>query len=407
MKTVPFSDILGQVCQLVGLDRNTLNDKSFAAVRDMCSRRLGSIWDREEWPDTERRLTTWAGNPVESIEVLIQPILNEYGVDITTEDSIDVLTESALGNNLRVYLDVNFPRVYVAKFEGDAYRKNTISDTLIKFLNPFYILQEDGTRISVSEKQYNFTYSTLTDSYGDYIRYIEITIPSGIPEYPDVYQGPNAPLTTTVVFTSNKNLLVQLGTGALQGLEVYGTDPRLSTRTVNESFLVEDFFDRNDGDYDDIWQQEFSYLRFLTDNQKFIKYRQTCSSLFGSKFSEYLDYLSGSQVYYDTAQNNGAYNPTVLTNAVRGNFWIATQNVPHTLGVRPAEVSVYWKMISIPYRFKDYLINGIAADFLRSEGRAEEAGVLDGTAEIALQQQIDVLVRQQGQVQRMNMVYSY
>jgi hypothetical protein len=129
--------------------------------------------------------------------------------------------------------------------------------------------------------------------------------------------------------------------------------------------------------------------------------------LFGSKFSEYSDYIAGSQVYYDTAQESGAYNPTVLTNAVRGNFWIAVQNVAHTLGVRPAEVSTYWKMISIPYRFKDYLINGISADFLRSEGRAEEAGVLDGTAEMALQQQIDVLVRQQGQVQKMNMVYTY
>jgi hypothetical protein len=52
-------------------------------------------------------------------------------------------------------------------------------------------------------------------------------------------------------------------------------------------------------------------------------------------------------------------------------------------------------------------VNGIAADFMRSEGRAEEAAPLDGLAEFAVQQQIDVLIRQQGQVQRMNMVYTY
>lgn len=384
MKTVPFSEILGQVCQLVGLDRNTLNDKSFNAVRDMCSRRLGSIWDREEWPDTERRLSTWVGNPVKSISAI-----------------------NSGGKNLRVYLDVNFPRVYIANFDGDAYKKNTISQTNVSFINPFYILKSDGTRVAVSEKQYTFNYSTLTDTFGAYIEYIDIAIIAGTAEYPATYPGVNAPLTTTVVFASNRNLLVQIGVDALQVLEASSSNPESTTRFANESFLVEDFSDRNDGTYSEIWQQEFSYLRFLTDKQKFIRYRQTCPSLFGSKFSEYSDYLAGSQVYYDTAQNSGAYNPTVLTNAVRGNFWIATQNVPHTLGVRPAEVSVYWKMISIPYRFKDYLINGISADFLRSEGRAEEANILDGTAEFALQQQIDVLVRQQGQVQKMNMVYTY
>ena len=51
MKTVPFSDILYGVCQLVGLDITTLNAKSFGAVRDLTSRRVSVIWDREEWPD--------------------------------------------------------------------------------------------------------------------------------------------------------------------------------------------------------------------------------------------------------------------------------------------------------------------------------------------------------------------
>jgi hypothetical protein len=49
----------------------------------------------------------------------------------------------------------------------------------------------------------------------------------------------------------------------------------------------------------------------------------------------------------------------------------------------------------------------VSADFMRSEGRAEEADALEGMAEFAVQQQIDVLIRQQGQIQRMNMVYTY
>jgi hypothetical protein len=49
----------------------------------------------------------------------------------------------------------------------------------------------------------------------------------------------------------------------------------------------------------------------------------------------------------------------------------------------------------------------VSADFLKSEGRAEEAVALDQLAEMAVQQQIDVLIRQQGQVQKLNMAYTY
>jgi hypothetical protein len=64
-------------------------------------------------------------------------------------------------------------------------------------------------------------------------------------------------------------------------------------------------------------------------------------------------------------------------------------------------------MAQIPFRFKGYIVNAASADFLRSEGRAEEADALEAMAEFAVQQQIDVLIRQQGQIQRMNMVYTY
>jgi hypothetical protein len=53
------------------------------------------------------------------------------------------------------------------------------------------------------------------------------------------------------------------------------------------------------------------------------------------------------------------------------------------------------------------LVNAISADFMRSEGRPTEADSLEGLAEFAVQQQIDVLIRQQGQIQRINMVYTY
>ncbi len=67
----------------------------------------------------------------------------------------------------------------------------------------------------------------------------------------------------------------------------------------------------------------------------------------------------------------------------------------------------FWQQVLIPYRFKDFLVNGISADFLKSEGRTDEGIAFDQLAEIAVQQQIDVLIRQQGQNQKLNMAYTY
>jgi hypothetical protein len=170
--------------------------------------------------------------------------------------------------------------------------------------------------------------------------------------------------------------------------------------------LVEEFPEINDtatGGY--LYQKEVSYLSFRHSNKKYICYRINSPRLFGQKFNILNTYSAGSQVYFDVAQNSGAYNPTDVTLGTQGNFYTAIANVP--VGTTPAQTSMFWNMEEIPYRFKDYLINGVSADFLRSEGRMDEANVLDQLAETSVQQQIDVLLRQQGQVQGMDMLYTY
>jgi hypothetical protein len=386
MKTVPFSDILASVCQLVGLDRNTLNDKSFGAVRDMVGRRISTIWDREEWPDTERYLNTWPGNPVQ-------------GVTVVSSTATDMV--------IRIALDINFPRIYLIDFPEENFRKNTIGTTNVKFSNPFYILKGDGSRVSVSDQEHTFTYLTANSNNGEYIVSVDITVPLGTVEYPS-YLGFNSPFTTKIIFASNQNLIIQLEDDMLQGLEVYTNDTRQNTRCTFESFLVEDKPPKDDvatsGTYT---QQEYSYLRFLTDSEKFIKYRLISPRLFGQKYSSTNSYYVGSQAFYDPAQGTADYNPSLPGLPIRGNFWNCIQNNLLPAPTAPAPTSAFWKMVEIPYRFKDYLINGTSADFIRSEGRTEEANVFDQLAEVAVQQQIDVLLRQQQQVQKMKMVYTY
>lgn len=408
MKTVPFSDILASACQLVGLDRATLNDKSFSTIRDLASRRLSGVWDREDWPDTERFFSTFAGNPITSVDLSGEPMLTESGSIVLMETGEEiVVTGSVTGEmQLKITLETtDFPRIYLSEFDDDAYKKGTIEETYVRISNPFYITKSDGEKISVGARNYNFTYNYLSDEFGEYITDIDIIVEAGSVSY-GTYNGPNHPLTSKLIFNSNLNLIVLLQDSQLQGLEAYTADPRNTTRVNTERFVVEDFNDKNDIAVGGTAKtQEFSFLRFFSDSQKYISYRKPCPRFYGIAYSPTTVYSAGAQVYYDPYQNSPAYNPPSRALVIKGDFWVA--NVSAGLGVAPSNSSANWSILEIPYRFKDFLINGTSADFLRSEGRAEEANIFDNLAEAAVQQQIDVLLRQQGQVRRMDMVYTY
>jgi hypothetical protein len=402
MKTVPFSDILASVCQLVGLDRTTLNDKAFGAIRDFTGRRLSVVWDREEWPDVQRYMYTWPGMPVESIESGLNILATETNVPLSTEDSEDFFTENELNTNTtRINFDTNFKRIYLQDFLHDRYKLGTVGDSYAKFLNPFYGSVDDGPLTSVGENQYNFTYSTATDEIGEYITNIVIEAEFTNTNY-FTYSGPNSPLTTKVLFMDNQQLLIQIPQGSLQGLAIYTNDPRQTTKAIPLPFIAEDFADQTPQNFGD----DVNYLRTFNTSKQFVQYRLTPPRMFGVKYDPITAYTAGSQVYFDLGQGNGNYYIGDKTKLSNGNFFFAKTNV--SAGVTPAnQTSETWQILEIPARFRDYLANSVSADFLKSEGRAEEAVVLEQLAEAAIQQQIDVLIRQQAQNQRLNMAYTY
>lgn len=404
MKTVPFSDILASVCQLVGLDRTTLNDKAFGAIRDFAGRRLSVIWDREEWPDVQRYMYTWPGMPIESIEAGLNVLSTEDNppVLITTEDSQDLLSQNDVNTNTtRINFDTNFKRIYLQDFANDAYKKGVISESYVKFLNPFYGSVGNGDLSPIDDKEYQFTYSIATDSIGDYITSIFVETPFLNTNY-FAYNGPNSPLTSKVLFLDNQQLLIQIPEGSLQGLNIYNNDPRQSTRAITLPFIVEDFADQTPQSFDD----EVNYLRTFQTSRQFVQYRLLPPRMFGLGYESTLTYTPGSQIYFDLGQNSGNYYITDKTKPSNGNFFFAKTNV--AAGVSPAgQTAEIWQIVEIPARFRDYLANSVSADFLKSEGRAEEALVFEQLAEAAIQQQIDVLIRQQGQVQKLDMVYTY
>lgn len=398
MKTVPFSAILAESCQLIGLDRNTLNDKSFAAIRDFTNRRLSMIWDREDWPDIQEVQQLWPGTAISNVVAAPIAVLLENGNELLQENGESLYFQNA-ENTMPVVitLDPIYPRVYLRDFSEEAWQKGTIGDSNVNIINPFYILNEDSELVSAGAQQYTFTYEIGDPTTDPYITSITAEMPWGTPKW-------TAISGSTVEFVNNRQPIAVVSG---QAIGCWTGDPRKGTRNRNESFTVENMpnLDTNTTVSTQILSQDLFVLRFANFNAKFVLLRATAPFLFGTRYDQTLAYSAGSQVYYDPNQASSAYNPPSKNLPVAGNFWNAYSSA--AIGVLPENPSYSWKISQIPFRFKGYLVNAISADFMRSEGRPTEADSLEGLAEFAVQQQIDVLIRQQGQIQRMNMVYTY
>lgn len=397
MKTVAFSTILAEVCQLIGLDRNTLNDKGFNTIRDFANRRLGTIWDREEWPDIQSFNRVWPGAPITSAVVDPIELLTEDGNELLQEDGDTLYEQNSYDTApLVVTLDVTNPRVYLQDFDPELFAKNQVGSSEVNFSNPFYFLMDDGSLKSLNDNQYkSFSYTTATDDVGDYITSITVDAPWGVIQSPG-----STGVKSTVIFDKNKQCTVMVQG---QAIGAYSNDPRKTTRLFEEPYLVENMPDlKTSGSF---FNSEKFVLRFSNANLKYILTRNISPWIFGTKYDSGTSYSVGAQVYYDDSQQSSNYINTTKYLGSNGNFWTCITSTG--AGITPQNNSAYWKQVEIPARFKDYLVNGISADFMRSEGRAEEAAPLDQLSEIAVQQQIDVLIRQQGQTQRMNMAYTY
>ena len=187
MKTVPFSAILAESCQLIGLDRNTLNDKSFAAIRDFTNRRLSMIWDREDWPDIQEIQQIWPGVLISNVVADPIELLTESGVELLQEDG-DTLYFQNAENTIPVVmtLDPNYPRIYLRDFSEEAWQQGTIGNSNVNIINPFWILKEDGTLASSAATQYTFEYTVGDATTNPYITSVTVQMPWCTPQWTSI-----------------------------------------------------------------------------------------------------------------------------------------------------------------------------------------------------------------------------
>jgi hypothetical protein len=328
-------------------------------------------------------MSTYPGLPITSTTLSSDSLATQDGYQLTTQDGAFLAWTPSWKTYLTLSLDQSFPQIYLKDFSHNMYNLGTIETSKIKILNPFYV---NGT--DVNDLQFTFTIGTNdnNDGNGPFAYTVTLAFEQSVSISSVSYatQSANQKLTATLVFDSNQQLLIKLDDAELQGIEIFNLDPRTTTRCSIENFVVEDFDHRESGAT--VLSENSSFVRVYNTAQKFVRYRVPATRLIGSDFSALTTYQPGDQVYYN------------------GDFWNCISTTSSNV---PSSSSIFWQSADIPYRFRDFLVSAVSCDFLRSEARFEEAEVLNNMSEIAIQQQIDVLLRQQGQVQRMNMAYTY
>lgn len=196
----------------------------------------------------------------------------------------------------------------------------------------------------------------------------------------------------TVSEASDGTRTVTLASTVGDLFDVYNQSPRVTTRARPIKYFL---YDNGTTRYINVMES--------VDSGVFLEWRDQKPQLFGDSWDNTLAYEVGTQIYFDTSTNTGSFTPSA--NAVGGgNFYDCA--VATSAGQSPYTSASSWTKVDIPYFTGEYITRGVLADYLRSEGQYEQASAAEADAEGVRSQEVDKVVRQEGQVRRMN-VYTY
>ena len=144
------------------------------------------------------------------------------------------------------------------------------------------------------------------------------------------------------------------------------------------------------------------YLANDADETVWVEYRLNAPKLYGDPWKHSTTYHTGAQCYYD--EGAADTNNTGLTpkdgHPINANFFEYVGPTAQSGQIPPISP---WQLVQIPRLFTNYLIHGVHADYLRSQGSFEEAKTVEGIdVENAINEAVDQTLRQQGQTRRIN-----
>jgi hypothetical protein len=193
------------------------------------------------------------------------------------------------------------------------------------------------------------------------------------------------PITEVVYFTPASE--------AGEILAVYNKNPQVTTQALSVGYEL----------YDDGTNKRVVFGQKLLDSG-FYRYRVKFTPFNGDLYSATTVYYPGVQVYFDTGSTSGTYVP-ITGRPHSANFYTCLSVT--NAGENPTSHPAKWAKVEIPYAFGPYMAWGAAADWMVSEGNVEGAAVLEQKANGILDLELDKVLRQQGQFERINMTKTY
>lgn len=193
------------------------------------------------------------------------------------------------------------------------------------------------------------------------------------------------PVTDVVYFTPVA--------GASEILAVYNKNPQLTTQALSLGYELY---------YDGSNQRVIIGQKFLDSG--WYKYRTKFTPITGELYSATTVYYPGAQIYFDTGSTSGTFVP-IAGRPHTANFYTCVSVT--NAGENPTSHAAKWSKLDIPYVFGPYMAWGSAADWMVSEGNVEAAAVLEQKANGILDLELDKVLRQQGQFDRINMTKTY
>lgn len=204
-------------------------------------------------------------------------------------------------------------------------------------------------------------------------------------------QWPDLIKVVKVTITTDVNGIQSVAAPADCGeiFDCYNNDPRVTSKALTIPFDL----------YNDNGSNKLLFnLEPVSDI--WIRYRIIKPDLFGSLYDNSIIYHNGSQIYFDTGSNSGTYTP-VPGRPHYGNFYTCIAPSNTTAGQHPGSHTALWQKVEIPYIFGTYLSRSFVADNLRSELQFEAAQLAENDASLAMDLEVDKLLRQQGQMPKL------
>jgi hypothetical protein len=193
----------------------------------------------------------------------------------------------------------------------------------------------------------------------------------------------------TITLDANNAQSVAVPADAGEIFDCYNNDPRVTSKALTIPF-------------DLYYENGSNKLLFNIEpvSDIWVRYRIRKPDITGSLYDSTVVYYKGSQIYFDSGSGSGTYTPISGRPHV-GNFYTCVAQSNTVAGQNPISHPALWQKVDIPYVFGNYLSRAFVADNLRSELQFEAAQLAENDATLAMDLEVDKLLRQQGQMPKL------